>query len=85
MDHRFDIDATAGPAREGVIGGSILLVRVRLFNGPGVADATPGPPVARPDVACDLRPREARRLAAQLLACAEQAEQITTQAGGWRR
>ncbi len=30
--HRFDIDASAGPAREGVLGGAMLLVRVHLSS-----------------------------------------------------
>jgi len=84
-EYRFEIDATAGPGRERVIGGSLLLVRVRLHNGPEVADAVTGEPVVREDVYTDLRPGEARELAFMLLSCAEQAEQITTDADGWAR
>jgi hypothetical protein len=41
--HRFEIDTTAGPAREGILGGrAMLLVRVRLFDGPGVVDGATG-------------------------------------------
>lgn len=83
--HRFDVDATAGPARETVIGGSQLLVRVRLFNDGEVADAFTGQTVVVEDVCCDLRPGEARELAFTLLSCAEQAERVTAQADGWSR
>jgi hypothetical protein len=83
--HRYEIDAAAGPARETVIGGSRLLVRVRLFDGPGVVNAITGEPAGSEDVYTDLRPREARELAFCLLCCAEQAERITEHAGGWRR
>ena len=62
--HRFEIDATAGPAREGVLGGrSMLLIRVRMFDGPGVIDTFTGEPAGGEDVVCDLRPDEARELA----------------------
>jgi len=37
--HRFEIDACAGLAREAILDGrAMLLVRVRLFDGPGVVD-----------------------------------------------
>jgi hypothetical protein len=84
-EHRFEIDAAAGPAREGVLGGSVLLVRVRMFDGGEVSNAFTGLPAGGQDVCCDLRPGEARELAFQLLVCAEQAEQITEQAAGWPR
>jgi hypothetical protein len=83
--YRFEIDATAGPGREGVVGGSLLLVRVRLHNGPDVADALTGEAVVREDVYTDLRPDEARELAFTLLCCAEEAERITNDADGWAR
>lgn len=84
MLHRFEADAAAGPARERVIGGSRLLVRVRMFSRGDVVDAATGEPVDREDVICDLRPSEARELAFSLLACAEQAEQLTIQADHWQ-
>lgn len=77
---RFDIEASAGPAREALIGGARLLVRVRLFNGPGVVDDH-GRPSSEPDAFSDLRPDEARRLASELLAAAEHAEHQTRAAG----
>lgn len=83
--HRYEIDAAAGPARETVIGGSRLLVRVRLFDGPGVVNALTGEPAGSEDVYSDLRPGEARELAFQLLCLAEQAERITEQARFWPR
>ena len=84
--HRFEIDATAGPARGSVVGRrGMLLVRVWLFDGPGVVDGLTGVPAAGEDVYTDLRPNDARGLASRLLACAEQAEQITEQAGWWQR
>jgi hypothetical protein len=84
--HRFEIDAAAGPAREGVLGGrAMLLVRVRMFDGPGVIDTFTGEPAGGEDVYSDLRPSEARELAFSLLCCAEQAEQITENAGWWQR
>jgi hypothetical protein len=85
-EHRFEIDAAAGPAREGVLGGrAMLLIRVRLFDGPGVIDTLTGEPADTEDVYTDLRPSEARELAFELLCCAEQAERITEQAGWWQR
>jgi hypothetical protein len=84
--HRFEIDTSAGPAREGVLyGRAMLLVRVRLFDGPGVVDGLTGEPAADEDVYCDLRPEAARDLAFGLLECAEQAERVTEQAGWWQR
>lgn len=84
--HRFEIDTAAGPAREGMLSGrAMLLVRVRLFDGPGVVDALTGEPAADEDVCCDLRPEAARELAFGLLECAEQAERVTEQAGWWQR
>jgi hypothetical protein len=85
-DYRYEIQASAGPAREGLVGGGAqLLVRVRLFNGPGVVDAITGEATCRPDVCCDVRPGDARRLAFELLACAEHAERQTREAGFWQR
>jgi hypothetical protein len=81
--YRFEIDASAGPARERVIGGSQLLVRVRLFDGPGVVDTLTGERAGGEDVFTDLRPTDARELAFKLLGCAEHAEQITQAAGWW--
>lgn len=83
--HRFEIDACAGPAREGLLGGrTMLLVRVRLFDGPGVIDGLTGQPAGAEDVYCDLRPQDARELAFRLLEHAEHAEQLTTQAAWWQ-
>jgi hypothetical protein len=80
--HRFEIDACAGPAREGILDGrAMLLVRVRLFDGP----AASGPSAGQEDVCCDLRPEQARELACALLECAGQAEQLTEHAGWWQR
>jgi hypothetical protein len=84
--HRFEIDACAGPAREGVLyGRAMLLVRVRLFDGPGVACALTGEPAGCEDVFTDLRPDAARDLAFRLLECAQHAEQVTEHAGWWQR
>jgi hypothetical protein len=84
--HRFEIDTSAGPAREGVLyGRAMLLVRVRLFDGPGVVDALTGEPAAGEDVCSDLRPEQARDLAFRLLECAEEAERVTEHAGWWQR
>ena len=83
--HRFEIDTTAGPAREGILGGyAMLLVRVRLFDGPGVVDRLSGQPAGEQDVYTDLRPRDARDLAFRLLEHAEEAEQLTAQADWWK-
>jgi hypothetical protein len=76
---RWDVEAFAGPAREGLVdGGARLLVRVRLFDGPGCDE--PGC-----DVVSDLRVGEARDLAFELLAAAEHAEHAERQscAAGW--
>lgn len=84
--HRFEIDTSTGPAREGILDGrAMLLIRVRLFDGPGVVDGLTGLPAAGEDVYTDLRPEDARRLAFGLLECAEHAEQLTAQAGWWQR
>jgi hypothetical protein len=84
--HRFEIDTAAGPAREGVLyGRAMLLVRVRLFDGPGVVDELTGEPAAGEDVYTDLRPEVARDLAFRLLECAEHAERLTEHAGWWQR
>jgi hypothetical protein len=84
--HRFEIDASAGPAREGVLGGrSMLLVRVRLFDGPGVVNTFTGEPAGDHDVYADPRPDHARELAFRLLEGAEHAEQLTERAGWWAR
>jgi hypothetical protein len=84
--HRFEIDASAGPSREGVLyGRAMLLVRVRMFDGPGVVDALTGEPAGDEDVYTDLRPEQARDLAFGLLECAEDAERVTEQAGWWQR
>ena len=84
--HRFEIDAAAGPARGSLVGGgAMLLVRVRLFDGPGVVDGGTGLPTSEQDVYTDLRPDAARTLAARLVSCAEQAEQLTARANRWQR
>ena len=83
--HRFEIDTTAGPAREGILDGRAMLpVRVRLFDGAGVLDGRTGLPAGEEDVYTDLRPDDVRRLAFGLLECAEHAERITAQAGWWQ-
>ena len=82
--YRFEIGASVGPARRGRVGGgAVLLVRVRLFDGPGVVDTRTGEPAGRPDAFTDLDPRDARELAFGLLACAEHAEQTTIDAHYW--
>ena len=83
--YRSDIEASAGPAREALIGrGAQLLVRVRLFDGPGVSDDH-GRASSEPYVDSQryLRSDEARRLALELLAAAEHAERQTRAAGYW--
>jgi hypothetical protein len=84
--YRFQIDACAGPAREGLLGARAqLLVRVRLFDGPGVARTDTGEPRHAPDVYTDLRPERARSLAFMLLSAAEHAESQTLQADWFRQ
>ncbi len=75
--HRFEIDTAVGPGSQGSLDGTrtIILVRVRLFD--GIVDDATGQPVGEEDVYTDLLPVDARRLASQLLAHAEQAEQIS--------
>jgi hypothetical protein len=75
---RWEIEASAGPAREAIIGGARLLVRVRLFNEPDEAGVTD-----KPDAFTDLRAGDARHLAFELLAAAEHADWLTAQAGCW--
>jgi hypothetical protein len=74
--YRSEIKASAGPSRIGRVGGgALLLVRVRLFDW---AEHDP-----QPDAFTDLLPRDARHLALELLAAAENAERQTEQAGFW--
>jgi hypothetical protein len=76
--YRFEIEASAGPARGSLVGGGAqLLVRVRLFD-LGVDEQ-------QPDAYTDLRPRDARHLALELLAAAEDAEWQTEQADCWKQ
>jgi hypothetical protein len=83
-EYRFEIEASAGPAREGLLyGARQLLVRVRMFNGPGVVDDC-GNPVSDLDVISDLRPEQARDLALGLLQAAKDAETQTLQANWWK-
>jgi hypothetical protein len=84
--YRCEIDTSAGPAREGLLyGAMMLLVRVRLFDGPGVVDDLTGASTGGEDVFTDLRPDQARKLASRLLECAAHAERITERSGWWRR
>jgi hypothetical protein len=71
----WEIEASAGPARERLVSGAQLLVRVRL-RAAGVEDP-------QPDAFIDLRPTCARHLAIELLAAAEDAEQQTRAANWW--
>jgi hypothetical protein len=76
---RWQIEASAGPAREATLGGRArLLVRVRLFNAPDETGLTD-----KPDAFTDLRSDDARQLAFELLAAAEHAERLTARAGRW--
>jgi hypothetical protein len=79
---RWHIEASAGPAREAIIGGARLLVRVRLFDTHYESDLSSSPPT-KPDAWTDLPPDGARDLAFELLAAAEHAEWLTARAGCW--
>jgi hypothetical protein len=73
---RWEIEASAGPTREAPTdGGAQLLVRVRLFD-EGVEDP-------QPDAFTDLRPHDARHLALELLAAADDAERQSLDADRW--
>ena len=81
---RWEIEACAGPERERLLHGARqLLVRVRMFNGPGVVNAQDGQHHPVPDAFTDLRSDEARHLALQLLQAAEDAERQTRRANYW--
>jgi hypothetical protein len=83
-EYRAGIEASAGPGLEGLLGSARqLLVRVRMFDGPGAADDD-GNPLENPDVISDLRPEQARDLALALLAAADNA-QTQTRRSNWRR
>jgi hypothetical protein len=69
---RWEIEASAGPAREAIIGGARLLVRVRLFNAPDETGRK-----HKPDAFTDLKADDARHLALELLAAAEHAEHLS--------
>ena len=85
-DCRFEIDASVGPARERVSAArEQLLVRVRLFDGPGVSQTDTGEPRDAPDVYTDLRPEQARSLASTLLSAAAQAETRTLETDWFRQ
>ncbi len=78
--YRAQIEASAGPSRLGRVGGgALLLVRVRLFDGPDAVERGTG----LPDVFTDLDPRQARTLAISLIAAADDAEQQTLKADYW--
>jgi hypothetical protein len=73
---RWNVEALAGPAREGTVDGAAsLLVRVRLFDAPEQTW-----PHTRPDAFTDLRSDAARDLAFELLAAAEHAERLSRRA-----
>jgi hypothetical protein len=85
-DYRFEIDTQAGPGREGILGGRAqLLVRVRLFDGPGVIQTDTGQPRNAPDVYTDRRPEDARSFAFTLLSAAEHAECQTLKADWFKQ
>lgn len=85
-DYRFEIDTQAGPGREGILDGRAqLLVRVRLFDGPGVIQTDTGQPRNAPDVYTDLRPEDARSFAFTLLSAAEHAECQTLKADWFKQ
>ncbi len=82
--YRCEAEAVAGPAHEGLLHGARqLLVRVRLFDGPGAVDDH-GSQSALPDAYTDLRPEQARHLALGLLQAAEDAERQTLRANWWK-
>ena len=76
-EYRFDAAAEVLPGRrEGLLGGgSMQLVTLRLFNGPGVVDEH-GRPASMPGAFTDLRPSQARLLADQLRDCAQHADAL---------
>lgn len=76
-EYRFDVEVQVHPGRRErvVAGGSLQLVTLRLHDGPGVVDEH-GEPSRRPGAFTDLRPGEARELAAQLLGWARHAESL---------
>jgi hypothetical protein len=80
---RWNVEASAGPARDGMIDGTArLLVRVRICDEPEQTW-----PRTRPDAFCDLRTDAARDLAFELLAAAEHADTLSRQGadeGDWR-
>jgi hypothetical protein len=80
---RWNVEAFAGPGREGMIDGTArLLVRVRLFDEPEQTW-----PHTRSDAFTDLRTDAARDLAFELLAAAEHADTLSRQGvdeGDWR-
>jgi hypothetical protein len=79
--YRAEIEASAGPSRLGRVGGgALLLVRVRLFDGPDAVERGTG----LPDAFTDLDPRQARTLAIRLIAAADDAERQTLQANHWQ-
>jgi hypothetical protein len=78
MGYRSHAHAGAGPAHRRRIGGGTLhLIRVRLFDDPELIDCDTCTPTAQPDSYTDLDPREARRLASVLLLAAAAAERDT--------
>jgi hypothetical protein len=82
--YRCDVEALAGPSRERILyGARQLLVRLRLFDGPGAVDDH-GRASALPDAYTDLRPEQARQLASELLQAAQDAERRTLRANWWK-
>jgi hypothetical protein len=83
--YRCEAEACAGPAREGLLyGAAQLLVRLRLFDGPGAVDDD-GRATSLPDAYTDLRPAQARELARGLLQAGEDAERQTLSANWWKQ
>ena len=81
-EYRFDVEAEVlSGRREHLTGGGWMpLLTLRLFNGSGVVDDH-GRTSAEPGAFTDLRPSEARVLAAQLLDCARCAERLRRRTG----
>lgn len=79
--YRFDAEAILDPDNCEFLldGASGQLVTVRLFDGPDVACSATGETVHTAAVSANLRPSEARRLAARLVEHAEHAERTTRQ------
>lgn len=82
-EHRYDAHALIVPGEhEATVGGRVGLLRLVLTDDGPLTDTRTGHEHARPDAFCHLTAHQARRLADQLHALADQLPTTTRRATG---